>query len=605
MRLQAMLRELSVENFAIIERLRLELEPGLNVLTGETGAGKSILIDAVEVALGGRASAEYIRAGAERAAVEVVFEMDSSSPVWPVLERLGIDVGDDGLLVLTREVSRGGRNTGRVNGRVVSVGMLRELTQHLVDLHGQHEHQSLLRPERHLDFLDAYGGQEVMELRRRVEQLHARRRQLQAELQALAGDEAQRERHLDLLRFQIREIADANLRPEEEAELAEARRILGSVEKLRETVGQAYTLLCEGGADGSGLADGLGRVLAAVGEASRIDPALGPARDALEGMGYQLRDLARDLRRYLEGLASDPVRLEEIERRIDFLNTLKRKYGPTLEDVLAFARQAAAELARIEGGEAAAREMERELAGVRAELGEVAAVLSTLRACVARELETRVETELRDLGMDPVCFRVTLEQEEDDGGVPVGDTLLACGPRGVDRVEFLFSPNPGEPPRPLARIASGGELSRVMLALKAIVAEADAVPTVIFDEVDSGVGGSAAAAVGQKLSLVAARRQVLCVTHLAPIGCLADAHFLITKAVRGGRTVTAVERLCFADRVREIARMLAGSQLSELTLRHAEEMLQAAVRWKDEERVSRLPRGTPGSAPGMLPDPVP
>lgn len=583
-----MLRELTVDSFAIIDRLGLCFEPGFNVLTGETGAGKSILIDAMEVALGGRASADYIRSGADRAVVEAVFTVASSSPARRCLDELGVELGPDGLLTLTREVARGGRNTGRANGRPASVGMLREITQHLVDIHGQHEHQSLLRPERHVDFLDSYGGERVLELRHRVERGHARRRELEAARAALAGDGDQRQRQRDLLRFQAEEIEQARIRIGEEAELLAERTVLGSVERLRELVTEAYSDLSEQ-LEGQSLVERWGRLTARVSEAARIDAALNPSRELLETLGYQVQDLTRDLRRYLEGLQYDPRRLEEVERRLDLLNGLKRKYGPALEDVLAFRERALADLERIQAGEATARQLEVELDETRQALGELAGQLSVLRGRAAGELERRVEAELGDLGMDEVCFRVNLEQEEDPDGVPVGDALLSCTSRGVDRAEFLFSPNPGEPPRPLARIASGGELSRVMLALQALVAEVDEVPTVIFDEVDAGVGGSAAAAVGQKLCVVGARRQVLLVTHLAPIGCLADAHFRIAKDVRRGRTVTSVERLGEADRVQEIARMMAGAQVSAITLSHAEEMLAAGNRWKDQGRPALKP----------------
>jgi DNA repair protein RecN (Recombination protein N) len=370
------------------------------------------------------------------------------------------------------------------------------------------------------------------------------------------------------------------------------------VERLRSLVGEAYSSLTEPG-EGPSLVELAGQVAAAIGEAAKIDPGLDGLNGSLVELGYQVQDSTRELRQYLERLQPDPARLEELERRLDLLAGLKRKYGATIEDILAFRERASRELDRIVAGESTIRRLEAEREQVCTELGDLGGSLSSLRAVVARELERRMEEQLRDLGMDAVIFRVSLEQEEDALGVPVGDARLACSARGVDRVEFLISPNPGEPARPLARIASGGELSRIMLALKALVAEADAVPTVIFDEIDAGVGGAAALAVGRKLALVATSRQVLCVTHLAPIACLADTHFRIFKEVRAGRTVTLVERLDHSGRVAEIARMLAGTQESSITVRHAEEMLAEAARWRT---VTRGDRSAPASSTPPPPD---
>ncbi|HCC33283.1 MAG TPA: DNA repair protein RecN [Clostridiales bacterium] len=574
-----MLRRLAIQSFAIIERVEIDVELGFNVLTGETGAGKSILIDAVEVALGGRASSDYVRSGSEQAAVEATFDLRALPAASQCLAALGAVSRVDHLLTLSREITTAGRSTGRINGRVASAGSIREVTQHLVDLHGQHEHQSLLRQERHRDFLDSFGGGAVQSQRRRVEAAHAHLQRIKAEMEALAGDAGQRERQLDLLRFQVEEIDRAALRPGEAAAIEEERRILGSIERLRSLLGGAYSCMTEPG-EGPSLGELASQVAAAVGEAARIDPGLEQLNRALGDISYQVQDSTRDLRQYLERLQPDPARLAELERRLDLLANLGRKYGPTSEDVLAFRERASRELDRIVAGESTIRRLQAEREQICGELGDLAGSLSSLRAGVSRDLERRMEEQLRDLAMEAVVFRVSIEQEEDAAGVPVAGTRLACSARGVDRVEFLISPNPGEPARPLARIASGGELSRIMLALKALVAEADAVPTVIFDEIDVGVGGSAALAVGRKLALVAAGRQVMCVTHLAPIACFADTHLRIFKEVRGGRTVTLVERLDGAGRVDEIARMLAGTQQSPITRRHAEAMLADAAGWR-------------------------
>lgn len=592
-----MLHRLVITNFAIIERMEIDVEPGFTVLTGETGAGKSILIDAVEVALGGRASSDYVRSGSEHATVETAFDLSAIPAASRCLEAMGASPRTDHLLTLSREITTASRSTGRINGRVASAGSIREVTQHVVDLHGQHEHQSLLRPDRHLDFLDSFGGEPVQDQRRRVEAAHARLHRIKSEMDTLAGDAGQRERQLDLLRFQMEEIDRAAVRPGEEAAIEEERRILGSIERLRSLLGGAYSCLTEPG-EGPSLGELAGQVAAAVSEAARIDPGLEELNRTLLDLSYQVQDSTRELRQYLERLQPNPARLEELERRLDLLANLKRKYGPTTEDILTFRERASRELDRIVASESTIRRLEAEREQVCRELGDLAGSLSSLRAEVSRDLERRMEEQLRDLAMDAVVFRVSIEQEEDVLGVPVGGAHLACSARGVDRVEFLISPNPGEPARPLARIASGGELSRIMLALKALVAEADAVPTVIFDEIDVGVGGAAALAIGRKLALVAASRQVMCVTHLAPIACLADTHLRIFKEVRGGRTVTLVERLDDAGRIEEVARMLAGTQLSSITRRHAEAMLAEAARWRAIAREDKF-----GQVPGTPPPP--
>ncbi len=557
-----MLLEISIRNFALIDSLRLGLSPGLNVLTGETGAGKSIIIDAVELALGSRASTEVIRTGAEKAVVDIVFDVMDSPEVGRLVADMGLGEASDPTLVLSREVPADGRTSCRVNGRTVSLSVLRELTERLIDIHGQHEHQSLLRPERHVDLLDAFGGDQAVALRAEVHAAYRAWQETLDEIRSLAGDERDRVRRLDLLRFQADEIERAKLRDGEEEELLDERRLLGNAEKRHESAAQAYASLYSGDSGPGSAHDQLGRALTALEEIAAVDPAVAPTLEAVRQAAVQIDEASRDVRQYRDAVFFDPGRLAEVESRLDLIASLKRKYGSSVAEVLAFGREARAELARLENSAELLAKLEEQARDRQAGLRAVAARLSELRRKLAGELERTVVTSLGDLGMKKTLFGVSLEPEDPPG------------PRGAEKVEFLFSPNPGEPPKPLSRIASGGEMSRVMLALKAILAETDEIGTMIFDEIDTGVGGGAAQAVGEKLAAIALSRQVVCVTHLARIASVADAHHSIEKETSGGRTETKVKTLGREERVAEVARMLAGHPPTPITLANAREMLE-------------------------------
>lgn len=578
-----MFLELYVENFALIDRLRLRLGEGLNILTGETGAGKSILIDAVETVLGGRASVDFIRSGEEKALVEVLFDVSGLPGARGLLEEWGLAT-DEGVLLLGREIGRGGRTTSRINGRVATASMIREIGQYLIDIHGQHEHQSLLRPEKHLDLLDRFGGVEVLEAGERVGNLYRRWKEADRKLQELVGDQRDRARRLDLNRFQVEEIDRARLVAGEEESLAEERKLLANAERLAEIAGECYSLLYEGSDRQGSACDLIGRATSALAEACRFDGDLQATMDGLQQALYQVEDAARELYRYREKVQCDPGRLMEVEARLDLLSQLKRKYGDSVSEILAYRAQAAAELERLENSEELAAQLAAEREAIRAELAREAAGLSSLRRTQAGILAERVAAELADLNMPGAQFEVGFRWEEDSEGVLVGDRTLAVGPRGIDRVEFIFSANPGDSPRPLSRIASGGEMARVMLALKSVLAEADEVPTLIFDEIDAGIGGRAAEAVGEKMAYIAGRRQVLCITHLAPIASLADRHYLIEKRVQGERTVTDVDVVEGDARVAEIARMIGGSGLGRVTQEHAARMLERGQQRRRELR---------------------
>lgn len=575
-----MLVELSVENFALIDRCRLEFGPGLNVLSGETGAGKSILVDAVVCAFGGRTSADTVRAGAGRAYVEAVFDLSALPEVRAAVAELGAGDPDDPTLVLSREVSAAGKSVARVNGRTVTAGAVRSVTERLIDLHGQHEHQSLLRPDAHLALLDAYLGEAHQPRLEAVARGARTVRELRARLKELSGTARERARELDLLAFQRDEIAAARLSPGEDERLFEEHRRLANAERLAQLAEAAYARLYEAG-DGSGLVpvvDVVGEVLRELRDAAALDGSLAGVVEGLEGALVQVEDAARELRRYRDGIASDPGRLAEVEARLDLLHGLRRKYGDTVEEILAYAGRVEETISRLERAEEEAQRVEAELGRALRQLAADAAALSEARRAGAAGLEQEVVSVLAALGMPGARFGIAFSVQPDPDGLelpggPRGeDRPVAFTERGADRVEFLFSANPGEPPRPLHRVASGGELSRVMLALRSVLAEADQVPSVIFDEIDAGVGGRTALNVARTLARLAERRQVLCVTHLAAIAAAADRHFAIEKTTEDGRTVTRVRLLDEAGRLAELARMLGAPEAGGVPLAHAREL---------------------------------
>ncbi len=552
-----MLRELRIRNFAVVENVTVVFAPGLNVLTGETGAGKSILIDALLLLRGARAQTDVIRADADAATVEAVFEPPRDGRATAVLRDAGLEAGE-GEVVIRRELTRAGRHRAFVNDSAVTVALLERLGEHLVDVHGQHEHQRLLEPLRQLELLDRFA--DVDDLAERVAGLFAKFRAARDELDRTRSAERDRVQREDLLRFQVSELDAARLRVGEEEELRAERRRLQHAEKFAAGLAEVTTLLDD---ERHSVRGGLARAMRVLGDLGRIDPAFGAAGGGLEAARIQVEDTLATLRGLREGLAQEPGRLEAIDDRLDALGRLKRKYGDSEEAMLRHRDDAAAELERLSRHDEVVAAQERMLAEVGGELSAAAEALSERRAAAATRLATRAEKALRALGMERAVFRIGVERAPS----------ARIGPRGLDTVEFALSANPGEELRPLARVASGGELSRTMLALEAVLARADRVPTLIFDEVDAGIGARVAATVGETLAAAAHGRQVLCVTHLAPIAALAQHHLTVTKSVRGGRTRATVAVLEDGERVAEVARMLGGEGGSAAAVRHARELL--------------------------------
>jgi len=572
-----MLVELQIRDFALVAEATVRFGAGFTVLTGETGAGKSILVDAIDMLLGERAGADVVRAGAPRATLGAVFDIASLPHVRALLADLGLDPEPDGLLHISREITPEGRNPCRVNGRPAPLSAVRALGERLVDLHGQHEHQALLRVERHQEYLDRFGGPEHLALLAEVGKHYARWRDLRARLADMQQEEGARLRELDLLRFQVEEIRQADPQPGEDEALAAEVNRLANAERLAAAVDEAYAALYEGPAEGMTAVDLAGAACSRLAAAAGMDPHLGALAEMVSQATDTIREAARELASYRDELVFDPARLDAAQRRLHALEDLKRKYGGSLEAVAAYREQQEAALAAWEGRDELVADLTRQLGEVEGDLGRACAALSAARRQLAEQISGRVAAELAELSMPAAQFQVRLESSQDAEGVEVAGRRLAVSATGTDRVEFLFSANPGEAPRPLARIASGGEISRVMLALKSALAEADPVPTLVFDEIDSGIGGRTAEAVGARLQGLGRRAQVVCVTHLAQIAYRASHHLAVDKQEAAGRTVVQVAELRGEARVGELARMQAGAQVTPAVLEHIRQMLGAAT----------------------------
>lgn len=561
-----MLVQLSVSNFAIIKRLDLALRSGLNILSGETGAGKSIVINAINLVLGGRASSDLIRTGSQEARVEALFSFPEKTGLSAVLEELGIPF--DGELLIQRTIFKEGRNRIHINGVMATLQMLSGLGAGLISISGQHEHQSLLRPERHLSLLDEFAGlsQEREALAGSVKLVQS----LREDIRVLAKEIEEAEVRRELEQFQIQEIERACLRPGEDGDLESERRRLQHAGQLLEISSEGYEALYEGEGSALSLVSQWARRME---KAAEVDPRLGPIRTALADIGARIEDAGLSLRDFRNDIDLDPLRLEQVEERLELLKGLKRKYGGTVEEVLALKDGLASRMEASADQKARLQELEAGLAEAAGALLAMAAALSRKRKQAAGAMEKAVEMELEQLHMAETRFQVRLQTPDLDGAAPVAERIALIRPDGMDRTEFMISPNVGEALRPLSKIASGGELSRVMLALKTILSRTASVETVIFDEVDAGIGGATAEVVGEKLLRLGGHQQVICITHLPQIASQGSAHFLVRKEVEDGRTQTAVLELGPEERVEEIARLLGGREITLRALAHAREML--------------------------------
>ena len=550
-----MLSSLQIENVAVIQKAEVHFEPGLNVLTGETGAGKSILIDSINAILGNRTSKDLVRTGAAKAVIRAAFEQVPPA-VLDKLEQSGYERSE--ALLLSREITAEGKSSCRINGMPATAAVLRELCGGLININGQHDSVGLLNPAHHLGILDDYAQNRTV-----FQEYYALYRELvrvKRELDALITDEAEKQRKIDLLQYQVQEIEDAGLTAGEEQTLENRRKVLSNASAIRDRLAQSYALL-SGSDDAAGAVDLLGEASNAVDAAAQLDPALTAAAGQLLDLYYNAKDVAADLIGRLDTYDTNDAELDEVEQRLDLLYRLKRKYGSTVEDVIAFGQKAREELDNIQHSQQRYDALQAEKLRLYTKAREKAEVLTQTRLKAFEELNTRISGTLDFLNMPGV--RMTLRH-----------TRGPLASHGQDSVEFYISTNPGEAPKPLAKIASGGELSRITLAIKKAMADKDAVPTVIYDEIDSGVSGKAAGRIGEVLRQSAQGHQILCITHTAQIAALADCHLLIQKNVSNERTYTEIHPLDENGRVEALARLISGDHVTELSRANAREMLQ-------------------------------
>lgn len=553
-----MLNQLSVRNVAVIDKLDINLHDGVSVLTGETGAGKSIIIDSINMILGDRANKELVRYGTDKAVVQAVF--DAPKSVINILEENDIYVEDE-TVIITRQVTKEGKSVARINGMVVTLNILREISDRLINIHGQHDNQALLTPIRHITFLDAYADNE--EYINRYKDILSKKREIEKKISSLEMDEQEKMQRIDLLEYQVKEIKKASLEKDEEDDLREQRDIYTNAEQITKSVNEAYMNLYEGDEIQSAY-DGISIAVNEISQISDLNPQLKSIYDTLNEIMYSLEDTAHEIKEFGETVEFDEQTLNEIEERLDLISRLKRKYGNSIEEILEYLKKAESELNDIKLSDERTNELKEELKNITKELKEKGNVLTQRRENAAKVLEENIEKSLHELNMEKSKFKVNIEN---DG---------TFYDNGMDKVEFLISTNPGEPLKPLVKIASGGELSRVMLAIKSILADSDGVDTMIFDEIDTGVSGKAAMSIAKKLAVIAKNKQVICITHLPQLTAMADNHYLIQKNIDGELASTTLKELDKEGRELELARIIDGGEVTELALSHAKQMLENA-----------------------------
>ncbi|GAB4465094.1 MAG: DNA repair protein RecN [Anaerolineales bacterium] len=569
-----MLTELHIQNFAIIDKLDLRFGPGLIILTGETGAGKSIILDAVVMLIGGKADTTYVRTDSDAALVEGVFQLKGPEreAVHEILKREEL-MDDPDYVTLSREIRKEGRSVARVNGRTVAVSLLKEIGALVVDIHGQAEHLSLLDSRSHLGLLDRYA--EIARPLSEYRQTYHALLNLRRELNELRKAQADADRRIEMLTYQVEEIESARLKAGEDDELRKERDRLANAESLAQNAQEALAILDEGSPDVPAASDLIGQAAQALGALAKLDPAQSELANQAEVLLETMSEIVHSLRNYLDEIEFNPKRLDEVEERLDLLHSLKRKYGGNIPAVIAYGQDARKQLETITGAAERIEELELQEAKLLETLAKQGRLLSDKRKSAAETMSRGIEAELNDLRMSAAKFRVDFQTKPDPNGIPLGNgDRVAFDQNGFDKVEFLIAPNPGEGLKPLVKIASGGETSRLMLGLKNVLARADEVPSLIFDEIDQGIGGRVGMTVGQKLWNLSRSHQVFCVTHLPQLAVFGDEHYQVQKLIQGSRTLTRVERLDGEARLLELSQMLG--EVGEGTLRSAHELMQAA-----------------------------
>ncbi len=557
-----MLLELNIENFAIIDKVNIQFSDGFNVLTGETGAGKSIIIDAVSMVLGGRAGKDYIRSGASKAVIEAVFSLNRSFETKKLLIEFGLDDEESDTIIISRELYDSGRSVSRVNGRTVTLSMLKELTNKLIDIHGQHEHQSLLNEENHINFIDLLGKSIILDLKNKINMDYNKVKGLKNSLSGLAYDEKERVRRIDLLKFQADEIEEANLKENEEIDLMDEYKVLSNTEGIKSKLNSIIEAMNSSDYNQVSVLDQLNTISGYLDEVVTMDKDLEQNKDTFEAAVFQLQDVIRELRNHCDNIEYDPQRLKELEDRIDLISKLKRKYGNTVKDILLFRTEICKELDKLINSEKEIERIENEISIIEKIIYENCEELSKKRRKIAAAIEEDITKELMQLNMPNVSFKIDFVR------------LDKYTRKGIDKIEFLISTNIGEPLKPLSRIVSGGEMSRIMLAFKTILAEVDNISCLIFDEIDTGISGRTAQIISEKIGQISRTHQVLCITHLPQIAAMADKHFQISKVVKNNKTSTSVLTLNDDERIDELSRLLGGVDLTDTTKKHAKEMIR-------------------------------
>jgi len=566
-----MLLQLNVRNIALIEQLSIEFGAGMNCLSGETGAGKSIIIDSINIILGGRVSREIIRTGFDSASVEAVFATNMPL-LTQLLQSMGIPLEEDNTLILFREFNLSGKNSCKINGRTATLSMLKRIGEVILDLHGQHDNQSLLRVESHIDLLDLFGAQEIINLKAIYSDFLSKFKEIRSKMKSITGDPCERERQADLFSYQIDEIIKANLKSDEDEELISRRTILMNSEKIAYALSKAYScMISNEEEEGSCTADKLSEAKNEMLSIVKYSEQYSNIHEKIEELCFQIENIGDLLRSEREVIEYNRSEIEEIEERIDSISKLKRKYGNTIDKILLYCDSIQVQLDNLQKSEELAIELEEQAKEQVLKIYEVSAQMNVLRKNAANILETEICKQLEDLEMKKASFEVLVDHEDNskDG------IYESFGKSGMDKVEFLVSANPGEPVKALSKIASGGELSRMMLAIKTILADVDGIPTLVFDEIDIGISGQAARKVGEKMKLISKNHQVICVTHLAQIAAIAENNILISKIYKDDKTLTSAKTLDLEGKVQEISRLLDGNMNSEITAQHAREMINS------------------------------
>ncbi|NLK97509.1 MAG: DNA repair protein RecN [Epulopiscium sp.] len=558
-----MLIHIYIKNIALIDEITLDFDECLNILTGETGAGKSILIDSINFALGERTSKEMIRSGENNALVELLFYLRNDEAV-DVLKDMGIHLEEDRYLLISRSINQTGRSICRINGQTITLGMLRQVSNMLIDVHGQHQHQSLLDVGKHIELLDEFCKDDLKDYKNLIAQYYKDYKNIEKQMENLLVDEKEKDRKIDLLQFQIDEISEAKLKKNEDELLQSQLKILSNSEKLSNGIESIYAFLYDNSFKGSSACDQLGEALKILRDLSNIDSELLPVYENAENILVQLEDLSRDIRNYSKNIEHDPEELQNVENRLDLIYNLKRKYGNTIDEILEYKEKIEDELNFIINSDEKRKQLKKEHLELEKKIIELCKEISDIRKDKAKVIEDNIEKVLHELEMKEAKFSIHFSQKEH------------FNENGWDQVEFLISTNPGEGLKPLSKIASGGEMSRIMLALKSVLADIDEIDTLIFDEIDTGISGRAAQKVAEKLGYISRKHQVICITHLPQIAAMADQHYRIEKKVEKQKTLSSVQVLDHHQMITELARLTSGASITDITLKNAEEMKRMA-----------------------------